>query len=45
MNIASGCPRFIRLEEFLHGGYIKEDCIFVKVVVDCSDLYGSPIEF
>lgn len=43
MNIASGCPRFIRLEEFLHGGFIKEDCIFIKVVVDCSDLYGSPM--
>ena len=43
MNIASGCPRFIRIEDFLHGGYIKEDCIFVKVAVDCSDLYGSPM--
>ena len=40
---ATGYPCFIRIEDFLHGGYIKEDCVFVKVVVDCSDLHGNAV--
>ncbi|XP_078685294.1 TNF receptor-associated factor 2-like [Branchiostoma floridae x Branchiostoma belcheri] len=40
MNIASGCPLFVplsQLESSSHG-YIKDDTIFVKVIVDTSDL-------
>ena len=39
MNIASGCPMFIRLEHLLNGGFVKDDCIYVRVVVDVFDLY------
>ena len=38
MNVASGCPMFIRIEYLLNGGFIKDDSIFLKVVVDTSDL-------
>ena len=38
MNIASGCPMFIRLEHISNGGFVKDDCIYVRVVVDVSDL-------
>ena len=38
MNIASGCPMFIRIEHLLNGGFIQDDCIFLRVVVDVSDL-------
>ena len=38
MNIASGCPMFIRVEHLLNGGFIKDDCIFLRIVVDTSDL-------
>ena len=37
MNIASGCPRFITHEN-LKNGYIVEDTIFIKCVVDRSAL-------
>lgn len=42
MNIASGCPMFIRLEHLLNGGFVKDDCIYVRVVVDTSDLPKIP---
>ena len=42
MNIASGCPMFIRLEHLLNGGFVKDDCIYVRVVVDVSDLPKIP---
>ena len=38
MNIASGCPMFIRVEHLLNGGFIKDDCIYLRIVVDTSDL-------
>ena len=38
MNVASGCPMFIRVEHLLNGGFVKDDSIFLKVVVDTSDL-------
>ena len=38
MNIASGCPLFMPLADFNEGGYIKDDQIFIKIIVDCSDL-------
>ena len=33
MNIASGCPRFISIDKFKSGGFIKEDCIFIELQV------------
>ena len=38
MNIASGCPMFIRVEHLLNGGFVKDDSIFLRIVVDTSDL-------
>ncbi|XP_077341855.1 TNF receptor-associated factor 5 isoform X1 [Lithobates pipiens] len=41
MNIASGCPRFVshnQLENPRNGCYIKDDTLFIKVVVDLTDL-------
>ena len=38
MNIASGCPMFIRIEHLLNGGFVKDDSIYLRVVVDTSDL-------
>ena len=38
MNVASGCPMFIRLEHLLNGGFVKDDCIFLRVVVDITDI-------
>lgn len=38
MNIASGCPMFIRTEQLLNGGFVKDDSIFVRVLVDTLDL-------
>ena len=41
MNVASGCPMFIRQEHLLNGGFVKDDCIFLQVVVDVLDLAPS----
>ena len=38
MNIASGCPMFIRLEHLMSGGFVKDDSIFLRIVVDTADL-------
>ena len=38
MNVASGCPMFIRQEHLLNGGFVKDDCIFLRVTVDILDL-------
>ena len=38
MNIASGCPMFIRIEHLLNGGFVKDDSIFLCIVVDIADL-------
>uniref|UniRef100_UPI00398F0CC8 TNF receptor-associated factor 3 isoform X2 n=1 Tax=Pristiophorus japonicus TaxID=55135 RepID=UPI00398F0CC8 len=38
MNIASGCPLFVAQTVLESGPYIKDDTIFIKVVVDTSDL-------
>jgi len=31
MNVASGCPRFVLLDDLHRNGFIKEDTIFIKV--------------
>ena len=36
MNVASGCPMFIRQEQLLNGGFVKDDCIVLRTVVDSS---------
>ena len=38
MNIASGCPMFIRIEDLLSGGFVKDDAAYIQIVVDTSDL-------
>uniref|UniRef100_A0A8C5PL43 TNF receptor-associated factor n=1 Tax=Leptobrachium leishanense TaxID=445787 RepID=A0A8C5PL43_9ANUR len=38
MNIASGCPVFVAQTVLESGTYIKDDTIFIKVIVDTSDL-------
>nr|ABN04152.1 tumor necrosis factor receptor-associated factor 3 [Branchiostoma belcheri] len=38
MNIASGCPLFVSQSVAESKTYLNEDTIFIKVIVDCSDL-------
>ena len=38
MNIASGCPMFIRIDHLLNGGFAEDDAIYVRVVVETMDL-------
>ena len=38
MNIASGCPRFVSHTELERGGFIVDDTIFVKCIVDTSTI-------
>lgn len=40
MNIASGCPLFLPLDKLLspHHGYLRDDTIFVKIIVDTDGL-------
>lgn len=40
MNIASGCPLFIRLEMMMNAnnGFVKDDTLFLKIGVDTSDI-------
>ena len=38
MNVASGCPMFIHQEHLLNGGFVKDDCIFLKVVVNITGI-------
>ena len=40
MNIASGCPIFVNKNVLKDNAYVKDDVIFVKVIVDTSDLRG-----
>ena len=42
MNIASGCPMFIKLSHLMSGGFVKDDCIYVRAVVDTADLPKYP---
>jgi len=40
MNIASGCPLFAPLTQLEnpHHAYVKDDAIFIKIIVDCGDI-------
>ena len=33
MNVATGCPTFISIEQFLNGGFIKDNCAFIRASV------------
>ena len=37
-NIASGCPLFCPVSLLGKQGYIREDTMFIKIMVDCQDL-------
>ena len=41
MNIASGCPRFIAMNDLLQEGFIVDDTIFIKVKVDTAMMRHS----
>ena len=38
MNIASGCPLFCALTELNKHAYVRDDTMFMKIIVDTSDL-------
>ena len=33
MNVASGCPMFISIERFLTGGFVVDNCVYIKTTV------------
>ena len=33
MNVATGCPTFISIDQFLNGGFIKDNCAFIRATV------------
>lgn len=37
-NIASGCPLFCKLDEMHNHAYVRDDVMFLKIIVDTSDL-------
>ena len=37
-NIASGCPMFCSLSELNNHAYVRDDAMFLKIIVDTSDL-------
>ena len=37
-NIASGCPMFCSLSELNNHSYVRDDTMFLKIIVDTSDL-------
>ncbi len=43
MNIASGLPLFCPLSRFQQGEFIKEDTIFIRVVVDCCKVANEQV--
>ena len=38
VNIASGCPTFCSLSELHNHAYVKDDTMFIKVIVDTCDI-------
>lgn len=37
MNVASGCPQFLPLTELNNSGYVKDDVMFVKAMVELGE--------
>ncbi|XP_052224425.1 TNF receptor-associated factor 2-like isoform X2 [Dreissena polymorpha] len=48
MNIASGCPLFVRLDALVSpgNGLLKDDTVFLKIIVDSTDIRdpSSPLD-
>ena len=40
-NIPSGCPTFFPIEELNNHAYVREDTMFLRIIVDTSDLQWS----
>ena len=38
INVASGCPTFCALSELNNHAYVRDDTMFLKIIVDISDL-------
>ena len=38
MNIASGCPTFCHLSELNNHAYVRDDTMFLKVMIDTTDI-------
>lgn len=38
MNIASGCPRFVTHANLKNGGFIADDTIFIKAIIDTNTI-------
>ena len=38
MNVASGCPRFISHTELESGGYVVDDTIFIKCIINTTSI-------
>lgn len=38
LNIATGCPLFVPLVDLDSGGYIQDDCMYIKIVVNTSNV-------
>jgi hypothetical protein len=38
MNVASGCPRFVSHTELENGGFIVDDTVFIKCMIDISTI-------
>ena len=38
MNVASGCPRFVSLNELMQGGFILDDTVYIKVKADTTTM-------
>ena len=34
MNVSSGCPRFVKQEDLLQGGFVKDDILYIEITVD-----------
>ena len=39
MNIASGCPQFVTHTELERGGFIVDDTIFIKCIIDTTTIH------
>ena len=37
MNVAAGCPTFISIERFLSGGFVADNCAYIKTSVEEVD--------
>ena len=38
MNVASGCPQFVKLSVLEEGNYVKDDVMFLKCIVDTAKI-------